>query len=1394
MRIIHSLDLFLPPRILKKGVKLTFLIVAYVFWTSSVIGQAFPFKFNYLTMDEGLSHTDVNDIAQDDMGFMWIATNFGLDRFDGYNLRKFYNSNDPIQNAFRNRIMNIYPDEKGDLWLSTEGGLHRFDPKKETFIDYTLWGSQSSPVLSNIYKPEGDLIYGRLGFTFKIYKISGNQLEEQGVSLPEGIEFYDIQPDRNGVLHFAGNQGLWRLENGNQINPIKVTDLDEPVLHKVFFDKENRMILSTGKTLFLTSPSTSNEIVVTKKVTLEEAESIQGFSVASNGDLWVNSRNGMIRLDSELNFIQKIDTQSTPQSLNTNVSMSSYIDRSDCLWVGTSNGGLNYCDLNQKQFYTMQDIPGLENSLNGNNIKAILENEDDLWIGTNANGLNLYDLKTQEFTYFNTKSSTVKLKTDEISSLALDDEKNLWIGSAKGIEILKADKSGLLKPAGFDQFPDYRIYTIAKDFYGNIWFGNFENFGSIWKDESGKFQIKNYEEGYFIFPDPKKPQLLVSGRHGLKRVLIDEKGNITKTFNYMASDTEGALSSDYVTAISQQNDSTYWVGTIGGGVNQFKLDPETNKYSFQNFKDQSGDFNDVESVEIDDNGNIWLGGNGLERINPKTTEVIRFNKDDGLQGNSFKVAVSHKGADGKLYFGGTNGLNYFYPEQIKTNTIQAKPVLTDILINNKRPSFSSEDSLQNNIKHAIGYDENLTLNYLQNNFVISFSSMHYANPLKSQYRYRLEGFDQGWNYTDGRRPTASYNNLDYGSYNLIVQASNNDGVWSDDSTELEIVVTPPWWNSKLANFIYLLIVISIVVGIYLYQARWYRLKREMEIRVINEKKKEELFSRREELYQQQLTFFTNISHEFRTPLTLIIGPLENLMKQNRNKAIDYSYQVMLRNSKRLFNLISELMNFRKVSENMIKLQVEKLDIEKFCLDLSKEFKPIAYRKEIDFQFINRTNHTQQGYFDLPIIEKVLLNLLNNSFKYTGTGGKVEFEIFDDFENFTPAFSSGFNLVNESYRAKNYLYFRVYDSGIGISKETITHIFDRFYRVSSDHLGSGIGLALVKSLTQVHKGDIYVYSERQEGTEIIIGIPCGAEDYSASEKANNKVVQEVRLEAVDNYEEMFYTERIQQETEKSSPSDRSILIVEDNEELRNFLKQTFDKTYTVYQAENGEIALELAKEKVPDLIISDVMMPGMNGIELCKALKESFETSHIPFIILSAKDAIAAKIEGMESGADYYFSKPLSINLLSLTVQNIFEQIEKLKLKFRNEDYAEATQLVHSEKDKLFIQKLLDLIEENIENTELDVDFLCKHMHTSRTKLYQKIKSITDQSVADFVRTIRLKKAIEIMTHEDIALNKVVERIGLQSSSNFSKIFKKKYGKSPLQFMQSLRDNHSSKQD
>lgn len=609
---------------------------------------------------------------------------------------------------------------------------------------------------------------------------------------------------------------------------------------------------------------------------------------------------------------------------------------------------------------------------------------------------------------------------------------------------------------------------------------------------------------------------------------------------------------------------------------------------------------------------------------------------------------------------------------------------------------------------------------------------------------------------------------------------------------------PPIQEASLAGSTVVIGVIGLLVVLAFalvtdYQAKWHRLKRELAIREINERKKEEIHRQREQLYRQQLDFFTNISHEFRAPLSLIVNPLETLIRQDNSSDLDYQYQLMHRNARRLVNLINELMNFRKVADSVIKLRVQQVPVDTFCEDLVRDFQVLAGCKGITFTMSNRTTNGSIpliGSFDIQVLEKILLNLLDNAFKYTREGGSVHFDLFFDLSQFAPAYTNGLMLRNSTHRAARYIYFRVADTGIGISGDSLPDIFNRYYRVSAGHLGSGIGLALVKSLTELHKGDIYVYSERQRGTEILIGIPWGEENYEGAETTLSGDHTEPRFEPT-NYEFLCPPEpppanKPAIPAAVPAGSKKHILLVDDDDELRRFLRQCLDLKYHVHEAADGHEAASIAAGNIPDLIISDVMMPGMSGIELCKQVKEQSETSHIPFIILSARDALETKLNSMGSGADYYFSKPLSIDLLQLTIDNIFGQAEKIRQRHTRDQWSATAELAHSEKDKAFLTEFIQLIENNIQDPDLDVDFLCGKLFISRTRLYQKVQSISQQTVTEFIRSIRLQRAIHLMTHEDIAMNEVAYRIGLQSSSNFSRVFKKEYGMSPLQFRRSLK--------
>lgn len=1340
-----------------------------------LLAQSYPYHFNALTVDEGLSHTDATEIVQDAQGYIWVSTLFGINRFDGYRIRRYYNSNRPMSNAYGNRVICLAADSAGMLWLGTEDGFQRFDTRRERYIDYTVRKGAPAHDLTRLLLRSGHSFYALAGAgKLRCYTLQDTTLEEQPVSLPANTTFNNMALAPDGSLYVASSRGLWYISPDGKGRMLVIDDCPEDHFDRLFLNKNGQLLLGTGPHLYL-AQSTGNQWTVAKTTTINGY--VAGIAQEADGDYWIDGNQRLVRLDKYLAFREEISNASPVKYITLSGMLGIFIDRSQCLWTCSFGNGVHYADLHEKKFYTLQHLPESPHSLSGSYVRAILdENGTDLWVGTSNNGLNHYDLRQQKVVAeYNSYNTPLKIPSDAVTALVTDKEHNLWIGHGNGITILSANGQQLLTPPPAANLPDHVLDALTRDCFGNIWFGDHSHpFGVIMPQPGGGYKVKYYEGNYFfIQADAAKPQLMVSSTGGLKRMQIDREGNIVKTWDYQATGKPNSLSSNYTYPVGKQNDSTYWIGTIGGGLNRLVLRAD-DSYTITQFT--QGIFKDVEGLEIDSEGYIWLAGNGLQRFDPRTGTAVRYDKNDGLQGNSFKVNSSCQGPDGMLFFGGINGLNYFQPAEITPNLVPAVPVLTTLLVNNA-PADSAR---------YISHDATLRLNYLQNNFVISFSAMHYANPLKCRFRYRLTGYDKDWQYTDGRHPSAAYSNLDFTNYTFEVEASNNDGIWSQQRARVGITVIPPWWKSTPAQLFYLLLFIAGLIGIYVYQARWYRLKNELALRAVAERQREAMHQQREQLYQQQLQLFTNISHEFRTPLTLIRGPLENLITEDEQPTRAHAYQLMMRNVKRLINLVSELMNFKKVADGAIRLQVQPMAVSDFCQSLYGEFAALAEGKQIRFDIVDKTGQpTLDNYFDAQVLEKILLNLLNNAFKYTNNGGRVTLEYFLDPALFKPAFTVGITLPHEDFKAARYLYFLVSDTGIGISEASIPSIFDRYYRVSNHHLGSGVGLALVKSLVQLHKGSIAVYSERNKGTQFLVALPWGKENYDNGEVIEPGVAAGSQLEQLDAVLPQPNAQQAQLPNVATRKA-KHILLVEDNLELRTFLKGSLEPYYHIHEAADGNSAITMAAAHNPDLIVSDIMMPGMNGIELCKRIKQSLDTSHIPFLILSAKDGLETKVEGLESGADYYFVKPLSISLLLLTINNIFDQTEKLKQRYTNDHLIEATELVHSEKDKDFMNTLLQLIEDNIQNPDLEVDFLCTRMNISRTKLYQKIKGISGQSVGEFIKTIRLKRAIYIMTHEDVTLAEVADRIGLQSSSYFSRMFKKEYGNSPSEFIKGLR--------
>ncbi|HKH59556.1 MAG TPA: two-component regulator propeller domain-containing protein [Flavitalea sp.] len=1361
--------------------------------------EAPELSFKHISNEEGLSNSTIECILQDKKGFMWFGTRDGLNRYDGYQMTVYRYDPRDTNTISDNYIRCIYEDRDRHLWIGTDNGLNCFDPDKNRFVRYKHNSSNARSISHNLV----NCIY------------EDNQRRLWIGTFGGGLNLFDSR--NHSFIHFRHEPG----------NPFSLAD---DRVNYLFEDSRADLWLATESGINLFNRQTGRFALyqnLEDPYEIRANNAIRVIQESKQGSLWLGSEdNGLFVFDPvRLTFKQYDHREKIAQSLASNQIRSLLVDRRGALWVGSINGGLDLFNERDEFFFHYQNDPNNQSSLSQRTVSALYEDlQGNLWVGTHRGGINLFMPSTEKFTLFRQRRDENSLSYNDVKAFCEDSRGNIWIGTdGGGLNLFDRKKNSFIHykydPFNPRTIGSNEVLDITEDSEANLWVGTWgggvshlnRSTGTFTRYLHDPFDINSISSNYVqaIFEDSRKKLWIATYYGGLN--LFDPS---TKKFQRVttATKTRTAISGKNIISINEDRNGKVWIGTDDGGLNCY--DTKTDKFSQYFHKEPKAP--DLRVIFIDSKGRLWIGqtglylfdatrdsfflytnkaglstefikgiaedkqgkfwiatSNGLTEFDPETYDFRKYNTADGLQGLEYEANAFMKTRDGQMYFGGVNGFNVFYPEQIRINKFIPPVYITDFHVFNEKIVPGSKDGL---LQSDISVTKKITLSYKQSTFFFSFAALNYAASENNQYAYKLEGFEENWNYV-GKERKASYTNIGPGEYTFRIKASNNDGLWNEKGPSIQVIITPPFRDTLWFRVI---VFIGIVSG----AIAFYRFKRRLEWRKLEEKK-------REEMHQVQLQFFTNISHEFRTPLSLILGPLEKLLKEDANFSARHYYKIIYRNANRLMGLINELMDFRKAASGILKLHVMPGNLNLFFQEISEEFSDLAQEKKVSFM-MKVPEQSSEIWFDRQVLEKIVINLISNSFKYTADGGTITVETLDSLENFKPSFENELILKND-YRGKKYFHLRVADNGIGISKESIQHLFERYYKISESHLGSGIGLAFVRSLTSLHKGHIGVYSERNQGTEIIVSIPVSKEDYDQNERwiGNNQNGEGFqKLESIQyKYEHYFPSageHYIAQNEEGKLQTIPHILIVDDNEELRKFLEETLSPQYKISHAGDGQSGLIKAKDEFPDLIISDVMMPGMSGIELCRLIKNDIEVSHIPFIMLTAKDALESKIEGVWSGADFYFAKPVSIDLLLLTIRNIFLHRQKLKERYFKNHHIEAKELVHSQKDREFMEQLLEVIDSQLTNPDMDVDYICNSIGMSRTKLYQKVKGITGQSITEFVRSVRLRKAVQMMTQEDILLTDVMYRVGIQTQSYFTKAFKKEFGKTPSQFLHELK--------
>lgn len=754
---------------------------------------------------------------------------------------------------------------------------------------------------------------------------------------------------------------------------------------------------------------------------------------------------------------------------------------------------------------------------------------------------------------------------------------------------------------------------------------------------------------------------------------------------------------------------------------------------------------------------------GLYCYNIVGNRLMNFDKREDTQGQVYYPLACMKGMDGLIYFGGTNGFTVIDPKKISYNSYKPRAIISDFFIDHTstHPHYLFDNSL-----HEI------ILEYDQTNFGFQFSSDNYHIPEKNRFKYRLRKYDDHWITTNAQNRIAMYSKVPAGTYYFEVYAANNDGVWSDTPTVIKVIRKTAPWYSWPAYILYALMIIGLIYLICRHYADKKKLKLQLYLENIEKDKKEQI-------HQAQLRFFTNISHDFRTPLSLIIAALDKLRREGLK---EYYYRILNGNAQRLLNLVNELMDFRTVENGMMKLELQPLDINHIVKEIANDFIDYAEQRKIDFQVICDTELPVTIYADRNIVEKIVMNLLNNAFKYTPDNGKILLETRGRKDCFTSEYKNNF-IVGEC--VDDTFFILVSDTGVGVSHDSISSVFDRFYKVNTvntdSHLGTGIGLALVKSLVLLHKGSISIFSERGRGTDMVVRLPLDSGMFNESDFIRHQETRAEEIIRTDSEEMATSVEMKGMEDELLHSTKKKILIIEDNEDLRMLIAESLSDEFQVMQAGDGVEALKLIEHTDFDLIISDIMMPNKDGISLCNDIKGDMNTSHIPVILLTAKTSLESKIEGVDSGADLYFEKPVDLTYLKLSIQNIFRNRRQLKEHYAKNYYADSCELSSNEQDNKFLKQFIAFIEANMDQSEMDINQIAGELSMSRSKLYTKVKSLTGKSVVEFVLNCRLRKAAKLIIEENMTMREVMMHIGIESQVYFTNSFKKVFGETPTAF-------------
>ena len=1379
-------------------------------------------NFRHINIENGLSNNTVWSVVQDNKGFMWFGTNDGLNKYDGYDITIYRQSNRDSLSLTSSKIVDLFVSDNGQLWIGTSKGLNLYLSEEDRFRRFPLTDSNGQQqdvfIRSIIQDKSGKLWLGTssglyhfdpLKFTFiKHNIISGMPHQVTDMSI------YKVVEDLNGILWLCTTEGLY-IYNGGVVS--KAAQLNANPILGSGTPFRDLLIDMEGNYWFATESLEKGVLKFDPHLNLVKSYSRNGernnelagnrvrvIKQFSEERVWIGTFDGLSIFNTLTGEISTYKSNKfDDNSLSQNSIRDIYKDRDGGIWIATFNGGLSYTHPSINKFSHYKEEVTKENGLSDNLVSSFAQDKTgNMWIGT-ENGLNYFDQSAKSFTHILKEDGQAGLLENTIKTLLLDDRNNLWVGGLIGLSVLNLSTKDVQyfihDPVDESSIGYNHIQVIFKDSNNRIWIGTQGGGLNKYVPESRSFirylrienePVETIDNHVWAIVEDNDNKYWVGTENGLE-YFDGDKGLFSRS-RLKSDGVFSKVSELPIHCLYLSNHRYLIIGTLGMGL--YIYDTKFGDLKNINIKEGMPD-NTINGILEDNSGNLWVSTNkGISKLlwsvdgqdSIVVDQTINFGKADGIQGFQFYPNSAFKSADGQLFFGGTNGFNSFYPENIQL--INYHP---DIIF--KEVKLRDQLDLNSDKTASLGQDSVISLKYSQSDFSIEFAALNYLEQKEINYAYKLEPIDNKWNNIGNYR-VVNYSKLQPGTYTFKVKATNNLSNWGNNYNQLYFTVTPPFWRTLWAYLLYAIVLTGLLYFFFVFASKWGKLKSDLAW---------EHFERERENEQHQLRikFFTDISHELRTPLTLILAPLEHLAAQyiGRPKLKNQLYMIQ-RNGERMLQLINQLLDLRKLEKGHLGLKAGKGDIVKFVREVSLAFRESALQKNIKLE-VDVSDESILLWFDRDKMEVILYNLLSNAVKYTPTGGIIGLSVRRSVEKHM----SG--LEKDKVFEDGYLEISVEDNGIGIPADQIDKVFDRFYQSGKQHhekvYGSGLGLEVVKKFVELHQGTITVSSiesrNNQPGkTRFTIAIPLGRRHLSDSQVIKDfknsediSLYRHVFLES-ESDEAKFDSERASQVIEVPDDAERpTLLVVEDNEEVRNFISGLFEPEYMVAKAGDGKMGLKLAMEIMPDLVLSDIMMPELDGIELCKRIKTDPRTSHIPVILLTARTAVTFQIKGFETGADDYITKPFSAELLKIRAGKLIDQRRMLKEQSGKNLKLIPEEISITSVDETFIKKTIDFINENISDPDLGVETVAKEVGMSRVHFYRKIKALTNFSAVEFIRTIRLERAAQLLKTGKLNISEVRYEVGFQQADYFRNAFKAYFGETPTDYLRNyLRNNPS----